>query len=97
MQDRRVSTMWAVRAVRHWNAMRAVRMAHEMRLWEYEPTTLRVKIRQAYCILVAHKWLSGINSDPSGESDCVILAQECLRCGIDRYDECLTHSGDEDE
>lgn len=74
-------------------ALRATRMAQERRDFEFEPRTLRVALRQSYCLLVSHHWLSGIASDPEQESDCVILTNECLRCGITRYDECLTHAG----
>ena len=68
-------------------------MAQERRDFEFEPRTLRIALRQSYCLVVRHSWLSGVQTDPSGESDCVIVVDECIRCGINRYGECLTHAG----
>lgn len=90
--------MWIVRAIQHWKLTRAARMALEERDWDFEPSTLQIRLRQAYCILVAHKWVEGMMSDPYADEDdpdeegCVLLVSECLRCGINRFDDCLVHA-----
>jgi hypothetical protein len=85
MQAGEVKNMWVLEAVRHYKALRAIRMAQEGRYWDFEPTILRVRLRQAYCILVVHKWLHGMGQDAEGHS---YAYKECIRCGI-RWMNCM--------
>lgn len=74
-------------AVAVWKAKRDDRLAQEVRWFEFEPTTLRVRVREAWCILVAHRWQHGMAT--GGETGHSWDVRRCLRCGIHAYGQCF--------
>lgn len=61
-------------------ALRTLRRRSEPREWEFEPSSFKVRLRQATCILGGHRWREegmGVN-----EADHAYTYRDCDRCGI---------------